>query len=441
MSDEVATGPTGSAHPWLEWRPWRARPASRPKAGATRARKRTLGLMAAAAAVGLVLLMLRPRPVVVDVAAVDRGPLVVTLVEQGRTHLRARTTITAPVTGHLRVESLRAGDRLEAGALVARVRPAVPPLLDAEARAELAAAVRAAAARTRQARADMEGARSAHALARQGALRLERLLAAGAVPKADEEGARGALDAASARLAAARAAEQAAVAQLAQARAMLARGAGNNNSSSRAFAGGPLVELRAPRAGTVLVVLREHEGVVAAGEPLLELADPESLEVVVPVLTEDAVALVPGTPATVNGWGGPPLDGRVQRVEPKAFTRVSALGVEEQRTQVVVTVELPPDGPTPGDAWAADVAFEQWRGEDVVRVPAGALFRTPGAEGWSTFVLDEGRARRRAVRVGHRAGDVVEVQDGLGPGALVILYPAERVEDGARVQERAAPTR
>lgn len=396
-------------------------------------RRMVVGVIAAGMLAGIGL-ALRPRPVVVDVATVDEGPLIVTFAEEGRTHLPVRTTCTAPVTGNLHTLALRAGDPVRAGDVLFQVTPAAPPLVDVDGRAQLSAMVRGALARVDEARASVRGAEAARHLALEEASRLERLEEADAVSASAVEDAYAARDRAEAALDAAHAAHRAAVEQLAQARVGLHRATGHVSG------GGPALDVRAPWSGVVLRVVRDHDGLVAAGEPVLQLADTARLEVRVPIHTDDAVELALGTAATVTDWGGPPLMGRVARVEPQAFTRISALGVEEQRTFVVVEVEVPDSARTLaaalGDGWAAQVAFERWRGARVVRVPVGGLVRS--AQGWVAFVMEGGRVRRRMVIPGHRTADTVEVLQGLSVGERVVLYPADRVDEGVRVRERAA---
>jgi HlyD family secretion protein len=196
------------------------------------------------------------------------------------------------------------------------------------------------------------------------------------------------------------------------------------------------VAVRAPTAGRVLKVFHESEGVVDAGAPLLEVGDPRALEVEVDVLSEDAVRIQPGMRVLFERWGGPlPLEGRVRVVEPVGFTKVSALGVEEQR--VLVIADIVSDvrqWERLGDGYRVEARFLLWEGEGVLQVPATAVFPVDG--GWAVFVLEDGRARRRAVTVGHRNGVAAEVLDGLVAGDPVVVHPDRGLEDGARVTVR-----
>jgi HlyD family secretion protein len=192
-------------------------------------------------------------------------------------------------------------------------------------------------------------------------------------------------------------------------------------------------EVRAPVAAHVLRVLQESEAVVASGAPLLELGDPADLEVVVDVLTTEAVGIAPGAPVSIERWGGPrPLHGRVRRVEPGAFTRVSALGVEEQRVWVVIDLVGPREGWVAlGDGFRVDARITVATIEDTVLVPVSALFRRGG--GWTVFVVQDGAARERRVEVARRAARSAIVAEGVAPGETVILFPPSALRDGARV--------
>jgi HlyD family secretion protein len=193
------------------------------------------------------------------------------------------------------------------------------------------------------------------------------------------------------------------------------------------------VGVHAPVAGQVLAVRRESEGPVSMGEPLLELGDPAFLEIVADVLSTDAVRIRPGQLVRIERWGGPTLSGRVRRVEPAGFTKISALGVEEQRVWVIVDLTSPrAEWRTLGDQYRVEATFVLWAGDRVLQVPDSALFRHQG--GWAVFRLREGRARLTAVTTGHRAGLRVQILEGLSPGDEVITHPDDRIRDGMRVE-------
>ena len=363
-----------------------------------------------------VLSALRPTPVTVETGAVTRGPLRVTIDEEGATRVRSRYVVSAPITGRLARPAVDAGDLVAAGAVVARLTPAA---LDPRSRAEAEAAVSGAESALREARAAVEPARAAREQARRDAERARTLAAAGAIAARDVESATLRAREAESALTAAQARASQAAAAVTRARAALMPSAG----------GGAEV-VRAPVGGRVLRVLEESERVVPAGTPLLQIGDPNDLEIVVDLRSDDAVRVRPGAPMLLDGWGGPePLQASVRTVEPAAFTEVSALGVEEQRVNVIGGFAQSP--PQLGDGYRVTVRIVVWESPSVLRVPTGALFRD-GA-GWAVFVVADGRATRRTVQVGQRASELAEVVDGLAEGELVVLHPSDRIGDGVRV--------
>ena len=377
--------------------------------------------VAVAATAGVTALVMRPDVVEVEVATVTRGPLRVTVDEDGETRVRERYVLSAPVTGRLVRVELEVGDSVAAGDVVARVYP-LP--LDTRAREEVAERLRAAEATEAAAEATVARAEAVWGEARRSLERLERVEAEGYLTPQRMDEARTAERSAALSLEQARRAAEATRHEAAAARATLQGSAG-------AASGTPTL-VRAPAAGRVLRLWEECERAVAAGAPIAEVGDPDDLEVVVDVLTEDAVRLAPGATALVSA--GPRADtlrGRVLRVEPAAFTKVSPLGVEEQRVNVVVAFDGPP--PVLGDRFRVDASLVAWEAADALRVPVGALFRTGGG-GWGVFVVEEGRARLRALELGERGRREAEARSGLDEGEAVILYPGEAVEEGARVR-------
>lgn len=367
----------------------------------------------------------RPKPTAVDVDAVREGRLVATLDEEGRTRVRDRYVISAPVPGNVRRSELHPGDEVAAGAVVARILPVDPAPLDARSRTEAVGRVRLAEAALRQSQAAVERARGAADFARSDMERLRGLGAAGAVAPRDVEVAefteRSRRDELSSSQFAARAAEY----ELANARALLAR-------ATQAAPSGDEIEVRTPVRGRVLRVPQASGGVVTAGTALVEVGDTAALEIVVDLLTADAAQVRPGASVRVEAWGGEPLTGRVRLVEPSAFTRVSALGVEEQRVNALVDLYEPADRwRALGDGWRVEARITVWEDAHVTTIPLGALFRR--ADDWSVFVVQGGRARRRVIAVGHRGGDRVEVTHGLRAGERVIVHPPDRLEDGEAV--------
>ncbi len=392
-----------------------------------KARRRALVLaLAAAAGLGGLLWLLRPAPVRVELGVVDRGPLEVTVDEEGRTRVRNRYVIAAPVAGGLERIMLDAGDAVAAGDVVARVSPApLDPRTTAQAEARLDAAI----ALRGEARARVGQARAALAQAHRDLQRARTLAAAGTVSDQELEQAELAHASRAEELHGAREAEDAAAHEVQAAEAvLLAAGAGAPGPSSRGK--DAFVDVRSPAAGDVLRVFEESQRVVAVGTPLLEVGDPSDLEIVVDVLSADAVRIRPGAEMRLVAWGGEgTLRARVRRVEPSGFTKISALGVEEQRVNVIGDFVDAPGAL--GDGYRLEARIVVWRAEDVLRVPASALFRR--GEGWHVFGVENGRAQLRAVGVGQRGVEAAEVVSGIEPGTGVVLHPTDRVADGVRV--------
>jgi HlyD family secretion protein len=369
-----------------------------------------------------------PRALTVDVATVARQPLVVGFTEEGRTRLRDRFVVSAPVDGVVERIALEPGDAVAAGATVAVLRPAAAALLDPAMRAEAQLRWNTAGNDLVAARAAVTAATAAQARAVAALRRIEALAQRQQVALDQRDEARSRAAAAQAELHSAQAAVQAASARREAARALLdLQGTASPRSARLALA--------APIAGQVMRRHVESEGLVRAGQPLLDLGDPRSLEVVVDVLTADALLLKPGLPVRLDtGSPAAPLDGRVQAIEPAGFTKVSALGVEEQRVVVVVT--LPDAAPALGDAYRVDAQFQVWAADSVLVVPVPALFRD--GERWAVYVVDGGRARLRHVDIGHIGDRTAEVTGGLAAGDRVVVYPGDQVRDGLRIAPAAA---
>jgi len=382
----------------------------------------------------LVGIAVAPRPVPVDVVAVDRGTLQVTLDHEGKTRVHDRFAVSAPVAGQvLRIE-LEPGDPVVAGKTVmATFEPGVPPLLDARTRAEAEARVGAARAILGQAQAELGRAQAEQSFAQEQAERTRRLAADGIASKealdAAEAEARSRAEARKAAESGARAAEH----ELEAARAALVDG--GDATRAPAAPKRTAITMRAPIDGVVLRRLHESKAVVPAGEPLLELADPADLEIVADYLSTDAVRIRPGMPVLIEQWGGGTLRGQVRRVEPYGFLKISALGVEEQRVNVIITFDDPREAwKSLGDGYRVEARTIIWERRGVVKVPTGALFRH--GENWAVFAVEGGRARLEDVQIGQRNGLEAEVLEGLSPGELVIAHPSDAVRDGVRVTTR-----
>jgi len=382
-------------------------------------------------ATAAVLLALRPRPVPVDVARTQRGPLVVAVEESGKTRVKDRYIVSAPAAGSLSRVMLEPGDAVVEGDTLAEIAPALAPLLDQRTRAESQARLGAAASALDQARAHTARAALAAALADKELARAQRLgsaLARQAADSAEFEARMRAEELASARFA-----EKVAGEQVRLARVTL--GEGSNPARDRH------VDVRAPASGRVLRVFQKSAGVVAAGVPLLEVGNPSVLEIEVDLLTTAAVQVKPGTPVVIEGWGGDaPLAGRVRRVEPSGFTKPSALGVDEQRVNVLIALTDPPARwPTLGDGYRVETRLVLWEARDVVKAPQGAIFRHDG--GWAVFRVDGDRATLVPVQLGHRGDTEVELLSGLPADVPVAVHPGDRVKPGARVAPLAADPR
>lgn len=380
-----------------------------------------MGLGLATIAIVLAWTLFRPEAVFVELAVVERGPLSVTIDEDGITRFRRHGTVSAPITGRLLDISLRPGDSVRRGEVVARLLPAP---LDERSREQAEANASAAQAARAQADALVRQAEVLLDQAGRDRLRAERLGAAGAVAPKIVEDAIANEQVRQRELEKARAAREGAVQSERQARLALL----GTNPTGDAGA----IAVRSPLDGVVLRLMEEHERVVPAGAPLLEVGDAGAVDLEVDVLSSDAARIVIGAPISVRVAGGLDLAGRVTRVEPAAFTRISPLGVEEQRVNVIGRFVDPPIGL--GDGYRVAVSIELWRAASVVRVPANSL--VPAGEGWGVFVVDGGRARLRALDLGHQGTGAVEVTRGVEGGEVIILYPDERIADGTRVKER-----
>jgi len=390
---------------------------------------RIVSTMIAAALIGAVVLALRPHPLDVDVARVLRDRLDQRIIDDGRARVRERYTVSAPVAGTLARIELNEGDVVDPGAVLARLLPLPSPLLDPRARQVAEQRLASAIDTQKQNAATVVRAEAALDQARRERSRVEALASHGALSPSQLDQAAADDRMREAELSSARFSEQVAAHDVEQARAALERFSPGGRPSEQ-------FEVTSPVHGVVLHVLHKSEGVVEAGNALIEVGDPRALELVVDLLSQDAVSVHAGMPARVLHWGGePPLLAKVRRVDPSAFTKTSALGVDEQRVNIV----LDPDGPADtwrsiGDGFAAEVEITVWSKSDVVQVPTSALFRQGG--GWEVFVVIAGRAVARSVQVGHRGALQTEILGGLEPDEVVIIHPGASVHGGARVAFR-----
>lgn len=386
----------------------------------TKRRRWTLIIGAAVALILVLVFALGGSALPVETAVVERGTIRVEIAEEGRTRVRDTYLVAAPVTGRLERIGLREGAAVGQGDVVARIFPAPTGTRERDvSQAQLAAAE----ARRVEIAARLEEVRVRAAQAEREAERREGLAASGVIAQEQYERTRAEALSARRQLDALEASLRAAEAEVASARAAL-EGAGDG------LPGQPLT-VRAPAAGRVLRILEESERVVPAGTPLIEVGDAGGLEVVVDVLTADAVKIAPGDPVEIGDWGGGyPIAGVVNRVEPSAFTEISALGVEEQRVNVIIDPTDPP--PVLGAGYRVEARIAVWVGESVLGVPTSALFQQDGA--WHVFTVVDGRATLAPVEIGERSAESAQVLAGLEEGDVVILFPSDEVADGVRVE-------
>lgn len=386
-----------------------------------------LGLLAIAA----LTLILRPEPVWVDLATAERGPLKVTITEEGVTRVKDRYLVSSPVTGFAHRVQLDVGDPVIPGELLTHVDPTPASILDARSRAEAEARAAAASAALQSVRQKVRAAEADAELARNEYQRLQALEKAHFVSTEQLQQARAVAVRSEAFLRSARFDEEVATHELAAARTRL-------DISASGFEGSTPTErvaVRSPVNGTVLSVVRENEGVIQAGEPILELGDPGALEVVIDVLSFDAVKLEPGLRTRLEGWGGPTLEAIVRRIEPVGFNNISALGVEEQRVSVIADLVSPREQwESLGDGYRVDAEFILWQSEDTLQVPASAVFQHE--TGPAVFQVSGEKAHIRPIQTGPGSGLMTQVTGGLEEGDKVVRHPGRGLGDGVRVRVR-----
>jgi HlyD family secretion protein len=384
-------------------------------------RNRLAAVTALVITIAVLVWAFRPKPIKVETGRVERGTLRVTVDEEAETRVHDRFEIATPVTGRLRRVELHAADPVEAGQIVARVEP-LP--LDARERSELLARLEQARASQREADALVERTQVDRDQARRNLERTAKLQASGVVSHEDLEFAETARANSDKALEAAKFKARAAEYEVQAAEAGLIALASNAGKPLR------LVSLRSPVRGHVLRLLQQSERVVAAGTPILQVGHPSQLEIVSDLLSTEAVKVRPGDRVLIENWGGDSsLQAMVRTVESSGFTKISALGVEEQRVNVVMDFVDPPS--RLGDGYRVDVRIIVWEASDVLSIPASALFRR--GEGWSVFVIEHGRARARDVEVGHRNALQGEITKGLTEGTPVVLHPGNQIREGVRV--------
>lgn len=390
-------------------------------------------ILAALGVVGLVVYGFLPQPVEVDVGKVTRGRLVVTVDHEGKTRVKDRYVVAAPLAGDMQRVALRAGDKVGAGYTpLTAITPGPAALLNERELAHAKGKVEVAAANRKAAAVRLELAQTTLKLARDELARVRTLIQRKSASQHDLDTAMHKERAAELEIHAARWGEQIARWEEDVARAALVRAQPDAPDDVRDR---PLV-LKSPINGVVLRVFQESATPVTPGQKVLELGDLTELECEIDLLSADAVKVTPGARVFLEHWGGErPLPGRVRLVEPSGFTKLSALGVEEQRVNVLVDFLDPPGKRPPlGDAYRVEARIVVWEADDVLKVPAGALFRHEGK--WAVFVAADGRAELRHVRAGRSNGLETEVVEGLNENDAVILHPGDRIRPGGAVRAR-----
>jgi len=403
--------------------------------------KRAVGALAGGLVVAGVLWFAWPRPIAVDLATVTKGPMEVTVDDEAKTRVRHVYTLSAPIAGKvLRIShpaghqggSLHVGDQVTADeTVVAVMQPMTPSFIDVRSREELLAAVAAADAAITFAEAEIRRIEVALEFSRDELRRAQALSRSGTISSRTLDKAK--LDVATNEAGLASARAQLGVRR--SERASIAARLIDPSSVPAKTNPNCCIQIRAPVTGRVLKIVQDNEAVVPAGAPLLEIGDPLDLEVVADLLSTDAVQITPGSLAQIDGWGGSPIQGRVTRVDPAGFLKVSALGIEEQRVRTTIDLVGAYEAWSRlGHDYRVIVHVTVWKAEEALTVPVGALFRR--GNDWAVFSVRAGRASTTLIRIGHRNAQTAEVLSGLSPGDRVVLHPSDRVKEGAAVSQR-----
>lgn len=378
-----------------------------------------------------VYIAIKPKPVPVDLAKIETGPMQVTINEEGVTRVRNIYQVFPPINGHLDRISLEEGDNVKAKVtVIGQIHPVDPPFLDQRTQAEMAASVDAARSAVKLAEVNLSRAEADAKLAEielQRSLELQRndFVSQAALDKKETEVLlkRAEVDRAKANISL----------RQAELKALEAKQAQPNALQSVSESESCCIEIMAPVSGTVLKIFNKSEQVVLSTNPIMEIGDPKDIEVAVDLLSSDAVKVIQGSKVIIGEWGGEiPLTGVVRRIDPAGFTKVSALGVEEQRVNVVLDLDTVPD--SLGHGYRVFANFVVWSKDNVLQVPIGALFRKDGK--WAVFVRDESRATIRQVKLGNMNDQNAEILEGLEQGLEVVLFPNDLLEDGSLVELR-----
>ncbi|MBY0512008.1 MAG: HlyD family efflux transporter periplasmic adaptor subunit [Rhodospirillaceae bacterium] len=393
--------------------------------------KRLVGIFGAVALVAAAVWFFRPNPVGVDLATVARSSMEVTVDDEARTRIRQVYTVSAPLAGKVLRTPLQVGDQVTADeTVVAVMQPSTPAFHDVRTHDELRGALAAADAAVTLAGAEQRRIEAALSFARSDLKRAQPLAEKGTISQAALDKAVLVVDTNEAALASAKAQLQVRRYE----RASVAARVGNpsaigvNDSDC-------CIRIQAPVTGQVLKRVQESEAVVPAGAALVEIGNPLDLEIVADLLSTDAVRIKPNAAVHIDGWGGPPVKGRVKRIEPAGFLKVSALGIEEQRVRTIVDFTDPPEAwKQLGHDYRVIVHVETWKGDNVLTVPVSALFRI--GDNWAVFTEKDGKALTTQVEIGQRNSRVAEVLSGLSEGDRVVLHPSDRVAGGTRIAQR-----
>ena len=392
-------------------------------------RKKLLWGLVALTAAGLLAWTLMPAPVPVSAAEVKSGVFVESVEEEGRTRLRDSFTVSAPISGYLQRVALEVGDEVEQDQVVFRMEPHPAPALDARSMEQARENLSAARSRLQAARADLETQQAEATFADAEFERYRHLRERELISATEMDRVRSVRDRQRAAVRAAENGVDVARFEVESARAFL-----DIASGQRPDADQPVLEVRTPSAGLVLTRHRCCEGAIAAGDPVIEVGHLDDLEVQVDLLSMDAVRVRRDMRVYITGWGGDEtLAARVRRVEPAGFTKVSALGVDEQRVPAIIDFDdVEGAAGWLGVGFRVEAEFLLWEGDEVIQIPTSALFRSEGR--WAVFVVQDGRAALRRVETGRRSGMVTQILDGLEPGEVVVTHPGDRVRDGVRVE-------
>lgn len=390
------------------------------------------GLAVTAVIGGAFYVAFRENPILADLATVETASMQVTVKEDGVTRIRNVYAVSSPIAGHLDRIEFSVGDPIGAGERIANIHPLDPPFLDIRTRTELKAGIDAARSSVAVAEVELIRARTARNLVRASHTRAMKLAATNIISESELERLVGEVDLAEAQVKSAEAMIALRRAELASAEARLAQ---PGQTRITAANGECCVEIVSPIAGTILALNAKSEQAVSIGQMIAEVGDPSDLEITVDLLSADAVKVRAGSPAMISGWGGAEdLRARVERIEPSAFTKVSALGISEQRVNAIIALsDTPPDDL--GHGFRVIVSLIIWDSDAVLQVPVSALYRDEGD--WAVFRMEDGKARITRVGIGHMTDRHAEILSGLSEGDRVVLYPGDAVEDGSLIEDRA----